>query len=65
MADTIILRAQCRIFEPNYRIIRCQYNVLDSPEGFPEYFISNLLRERGVPYDARTYQIIIKPMFPH
>jgi len=61
----IILRVRCHIFEPNYRIIRAQFNVVDGPEGFPEYVMTNLLRERGVPQDGRFYRITIDPLFPN
>jgi len=63
--EPTILRVRCNLFQPNYRIIRAQWNVIEGPEDFPEYFMSNLLRERGVPQDDRTYRFIIEPLFPH
>jgi len=61
----IILRARCHLFQPNYTIIRAQFNVAEGPEGFPEYVMTNLLRERGVPQDGNMYRISIEPLFPH
>lgn len=61
----IILRARCHLFQPNYKIIRVQFNVDEGPEGFPEYVMTNLLRTRGVPQDGSMYRIIIDPLFPH
>ena len=63
--EPTILRARCSLFAPNYRIIRAQWNVTEGPEGFPEYVMTNLLRERGVPQDGCMYRFIIEPLFPH
>lgn len=55
----IILKARCRLFEPNYRIIRAQFDIEQGRELFPEYIVVNLLRERGLLEDGKTYPIII------
>ena len=61
----IILKAKCRLFEPNFRIIRAQFDLEQGNEAFGEYVVVNLLRERGVLQDARWYRIVIDPLFPH
>jgi len=61
----IILKAKCRIFEPNYRIIRAQFDLERGKEAFGEYIVVNLLRERGVLQDERWYRFIIEPLTNH
>jgi hypothetical protein len=63
---TIIVKGRCRLIKPNWRIIRSQFDI--DPEGlepFGEYAQFNLLRERGIFQDGRTYRITIEPLFPH
>ena len=62
---SIVLKAKCRIFQPNFRIIRAQFDIEEGHENYGEYVVVNLLRERGVLQDARWYRIVIDPLFPH
>ena len=59
---TIILKARCRLFEANFRIIRSQFDIEPNKELFGEYVVMNLMRERGVLEDGRLYQITIEPL---
>jgi len=58
----IILKASCRLFEANFRIIRSQFDIEPNKELFGEYVVMNLMRERGVLEDGRLYQITIEPL---
>ena len=59
---TIILKARCRLFEANFRIIRSQFDIEPNKELFGEYVVMNLMREHGVLEDGRLYQITIEPL---
>jgi len=63
LAGSVIIKARCRIFEPNYRIIRAQFD-LDAVgrEAFGEYVLVNILREHGVLQDARWYEVVFNPL---
>jgi hypothetical protein len=61
----LLVKARCRIFEPNYRIIRSQFDVEPAKDYFPEYVVMNLMRERGVLLDGKLYWISAEPAFPH
>ena len=62
---SIILKARCQIFQPNYRIVRSQFNVEPATEQFGEYVLTNLVSERGLIHDGKLYRIKIEPLFPH
>jgi len=62
MADIVIVRAKCRIFLPNYRIVRSQFNVDEGKETFGQYINTNLLREHGVLEDGLWYEVTFKPL---
>jgi hypothetical protein len=62
---SIILRATCHILQPNYRIVRSQFDVVPGHEAFGEYVLMNLMRERGLLHDGKLYRITIEPLFPH
>lgn len=59
----IPFKATCRIIQPNFRIVKSQFD-LDPEFGlFGEYVVMNLMRERGDLQDGRRYQISICPLF--
>jgi hypothetical protein len=62
---SIILKAKCHIFDPNYRIVRSQFNVEPVTELFGEYILMNLVNDRGLLHDGKPYRITIEPLFPH
>ena len=61
----IILRARCQILQPNYRIVRSQFDVVPANQSFGEYLLMNLVSERGLLHDGEMYRITIEPAFPH
>lgn len=60
---TVRVDARCRIFEPNYRIIRAQFDLDPHHKEFGEYIVTNLMRERGIPQDEWFYRVTFEPMF--
>jgi hypothetical protein len=62
---SIILKAQGQILDPNYKIVRAQFDVEPAVEHFGEYVLTNLVRERGLIHDGKLYRITIEPLFPH
>jgi hypothetical protein len=58
----LVFRASCRVVQPNYRIVKSQFD-LDPEFGlFGEYIVMNLMRERGE-LQAGWYQFSISPLF--
>jgi hypothetical protein len=63
---SIVLKARCQLLQPNSRIVRAQFDIIDAGhEEFGEYVLTNLLTERGLLHDGKIYRITIKPFFPH
>ncbi len=60
---TIRVETRCRIFEPNYRIIRAQFDLDPHHKEFGEYIVTNLMRERGELQDGWAYRAIFEPIF--
>lgn len=58
----ILLTARARLIQPNYRIVKSQFDLDYGREFFGEYAMFNLLRERGDIYDGEQYLITIKHM---
>lgn len=59
----ILFKATCRIIQPNFRIVKSQFD-LDPEFGlFGEYVVMNLMRERGELKNGQRYQISICPLF--
>ena len=62
----ILLKARCRIIQPNWRIVRSVFDDMEHNEQeFGEYAMFNLLRGRGDLVDGKPYLITIDPLFPH
>ena len=59
----MLFKATCRIVQPNFRIVKSQFD-LDPEYGlFGEYVVMNLMRERGDLTDGKRYQISVCPLF--
>lgn len=58
--SSIIVRAKCHLWQPNYRIIKAQFDPAPLKEDFGEMIYTNLMRERGVLEDGAEYEIILR-----
>lgn len=59
----VLFTATCRVVEPNYRIVKTQFDIDPEHEDFGEYLVMNLMRERGVLQDGIRYQCSFMPLF--
>ncbi len=58
----VLFKATCRIVDPNYRIIKTQFELDPDCEDYGEYVVMNLMRERGELQDGVRYQFSIAPL---
>jgi hypothetical protein len=59
----MLFKATCRIVQPNFRIVKSQFDIDPEYGMFGEYVVMNLMRERGELNDGKRYQISVCPLF--